>query len=135
MPKAASRATPARRRRGRRPSGSLPPHPCAPSLAAEAERPGPAAPTNEAGKGNPGAGSGERRAVALRDLPEAVRRELPNIVVSGSTYSTNSANRMLMVNGQILHEGDPVAPGVVLRQIKPRAAVLSFREHLYEIAF
>jgi general secretion pathway protein B len=78
---------------------------------------------------------GEKAVQAWRDLPDAVRRELPNIVVSGSTYSSSRESRMLMIGGQIFHEGDTVAKGVVLRTIKPRAAVFAYRDYLYELAF
>ena len=77
----------------------------------------------------------DSRIYAPRDLPESVRRELPNVTVGGSTYSTNSASRMLMINGQIFHEGDTVARGVVLQQIKPRAAVFAYKGYRYEMTF
>ena len=73
--------------------------------------------------------------MAQRDLPEAIRRELPGLTVSGSTYSSNRANRMLMVNGLIFHEGDTIANGLVLEQIRPHSAVLAFRGYRYELAF
>jgi general secretion pathway protein B len=56
-------------------------------------------------------------------------------VVSGSTYSSSRESRMLMIGGQIFHEGDTVAKGVVLRTIKPHAAVFAYRDYLYELAF
>ena len=62
----------------------------------------------------------------MRELPEDVRRALPPITVNGSTWSNDSASRMLMIGGQIYHEGDSVAPGVALEHIKPHAAVLAF---------
>jgi general secretion pathway protein B len=78
---------------------------------------------------------GDGRVYALRDLPEEIRRTLPNVAVSGSTYSTDRASRMLMINGQIFHEGDVVSNGLVLQQIKPRGAVFSFKGFRYETNF
>ena len=75
------------------------------------------------------------RIYAQRDLPDAVRRELPAVKVSGSTYSSNSASRMLMINGLIFHEGDTVANGLVLQQIKPHGAVLGFKGYRYQVEF
>ena len=83
----------------------------------------------------PAEGSADARIYALRDLPEEIRRTLPNVVVSGSTYSTDRASRMLMINGQIFHEGDVVSNGLVLQQIKPRGAVFSFKGFRYETGF
>ena len=81
------------------------------------------------------AASNADRVYALRDLPEDVRRALPAITVNGSTWSNDSASRMLMIGGQIYHEGDSVAPGVALERIKPHAAVLAFRGYRYEMTF
>ncbi len=83
----------------------------------------------------PAEGGGDARIYALRDLPEEIRRTLPNVAVSGSTYSTDRASRMLMINGQIFHEGEVVSNGLVLQQIKPRGAVFSFKGFRYETGF
>ena len=83
----------------------------------------------------PAEAGGDARIYALRDLPEEIRRTLPNVAVSGSTYSTDRASRMLMINGQIFHEGDVVSNGLVLQQIKPRGAVFSFKGFRYETGF
>ena len=102
------------------------------------------APRAAAGSAREGAARPERaassadsadRVYAMRDLPEDVRRALPAITVSGSTWSNDSASRMLMIGGQIYHEGDSVAPGVALERIKPHAAVLAFRGYRYELTF
>jgi general secretion pathway protein B len=61
----------------------------------------------------------------LADLPEAQRRELPPMVVSGAVQSPDPASRMLILDGQVLREGDAPAPGLVLERIGPRAAVFS----------
>ncbi len=82
-----------------------------------------------------GAASSASRVATLRELPDEIRKTLPNVTVSGSTYSNDSANRMLMINGQIFHEGDEVASGLVLQQIKPRSAVFAYKGYRYEIAF
>ena len=84
---------------------------------------------------HPAEGGGDARIYALRDLPEEIRRTLPNVAVGGSTYSTDRASRMLMINGQIFHEGDVVSNGLVLQQIKPRGAVFSFKGFRYETGF
>jgi general secretion pathway protein B len=39
-------------------------------------------------------------------------------------YSENVALRMVILDGQLLHEGDSAGPGVVVERIKPRSAVL-----------
>ena len=64
-----------------------------------------------------------------------MRRALPSLTVGGSVYSTTPANRFLFLNGQVVHEGDVVAPGVVLQLIKLKAAVLAFRGLRYQIEY
>ncbi len=71
--------------------------------------------------------------VRLADLPEARRRELPPLAVSGAVQSPDPAARMLIVDGQVLREGDAAAPGLVLERITPRAAVFSLRGQRFEI--
>lgn len=96
---------------------------------------GPARNADPAVAPRPAEGGGDARIYALRDLPEEIRRTLPNVAISGSTYSTDRASRMLMINGQIFHEGEVVSNGLVLQQIKPRAAVFSFKGFRYESGF
>jgi len=75
------------------------------------------------------------RVYAINELPDEVRRQLPAVTVGGSVYSATPANRILIVNGLVLHEGEQAAPELVLRQIKLKGAVLEFRGYRYEIAY
>jgi general secretion pathway protein B len=75
------------------------------------------------------------RVYARHELPEEIRRQLPVITVSGSMYSPDPASRFLIVNGQVVHEKAELGPEHVLVQIKLRAAVLRFKNVLYEITY
>ena len=77
----------------------------------------------------------EPRIHALSELPEAIRRELPQLTVGGSIYSDNAANRFLIINGQIFHEGDKLAPDLWLEQIRLKAAVLRYKDYRYTMRF
>jgi general secretion pathway protein B len=68
-------------------------------------------------------------------LPEDVRRQLPRLAVDGSVYSEQHAQRILIIGGQLFHEGDAVAPGVVLERIEPKSAVLRWHDWRYTIAY
>jgi len=72
---------------------------------------------------------------AIGELPEEIRRQLPTITVGGSMYSDDAARRMLIINGQLYHEHDQLAPGVTLEQIKLKAAILKFQGYKYSIVF
>ena len=77
----------------------------------------------------------DSRIVPFAELPDAVRRDLPKLVFGGSSYSGSASSRMVILNGQVFHEGDTVAPGLTLQQIKPKAAVLSFRDVRFEMSY
>lgn len=70
---------------------------------------------------------------AQGDLPEAVRTQLPALKVTGATHSNNPAYRMAIVNGQVLHEGDHAAPGLLLERIEPGRTVWTFRGYRYGV--
>ena len=78
---------------------------------------------------------GAARIPALAELPEEIRRQLPKVSIGASSFSKKAADRILVVNGQVLHEGDQITPDLVLQQIKLRAAVLAFKGLRYEIAY
>ncbi len=69
------------------------------------------------------------------ELPDTVRRELPKVAIGGASYSGDKASRMVIINGQIFHEGDTIASGLVLQQIKLKAAVLAYKGWRYQIDF
>ena len=71
---------------------------------------------------------------AQADLPEAVRAQLPSLKISGVTYSSNPVYRMAIVNGQVLHEGDPAGPGLLLEKIEPGSTIWSFKGYRYGLA-
>jgi general secretion pathway protein B len=80
-------------------------------------------------------GTTDNRVYAQSELPDDIRRQLPLIAVGGSMYSPVPANRILIINGQVLHEGERITPEVQLVQIKLKAAVLAFKGYRYELAF
>jgi general secretion pathway protein B len=75
------------------------------------------------------------RIYAQNELPEEIRRSVSALVVNGSVFAKNAADRFLIINGQIVHEKDTVAPDVVLEQIKQRAAVLQTKGYRFEITY
>lgn len=68
-------------------------------------------------------------------LPEDLKSQIPALVVGGSVYSPRPASRMVILNGQVFHEGDTLAAGLTLEQIRPKAAVLSLRGQRFELPF
>lgn len=75
------------------------------------------------------------RVYAVSELPPDVQRELPKLAISGSVHSDVASQRMLIVGGQVIVEGSELAPGAVLEQIRPKAAVVRFRGYRYSVGF
>jgi len=69
----------------------------------------------------------------LQQLPEAVQREVPRVAFGGYMYSANPADRLLLVDKSLRHEGEEVAPGLVLEKLLPRAAVMNYRGMRYRV--
>jgi len=73
------------------------------------------------------------RIYSLAELPEATRRELPKLAYGGGSYSGDKASRLAFLNGQVFHEGDTVAPGLVLKQVKQKGVILAYKGYRFEI--
>lgn len=58
------------------------------------------------------------------DLSPEQRAQLPQLNVNGASYSANPAHRMLIVNGAVVHEGQELAPGLILERIGLHQAVI-----------
>ena len=71
----------------------------------------------------------------LQQLPEAQQRDLPRVTFGGYMYSANPADRLLLVDKALRHEGEEVAPGLVLEKLLPKAAVMNYRGLRYRVAY
>jgi len=71
----------------------------------------------------------------LQQLPEPVQREVPRVAFGGYMYSANPADRLLLVDKVLRHEGEEVAPGLILEKLLPRAAVMNYRGVRYRVSY
>lgn len=97
-----------------------------------APAPPPAAAAPAAPKAEPAA-SAPGRIPPLRELPDALRRELPQLVVGGSMHSAQASQRMVILNGQLFHEGGQVTADLVVEQIRPKSVVLRYKQQRFEM--
>jgi len=67
----------------------------------------------------------------MADLPLAIQQELPSMSISVHAYSSKPAERLVGINGRLLHEGDSVAPGLTLEQITPAGMILSYKGYIF----
>lgn len=71
----------------------------------------------------------------LRDLPEPIQRQIPPITLGGYMYSKDPADRLLLIDKVLRHEGEEVAPGLVLEKLQPKAAIFSFKGYRYRVPY
>jgi general secretion pathway protein B len=71
----------------------------------------------------------------LQQLPESVQRDVPRVAFGGYMYSANPADRLLLVDKALRHEGEEVAPGLILEKLLPRAAVMNYRGVRYRVSY
>jgi len=69
----------------------------------------------------------------LQQLPDGVQSQIPRVAFGGYMYSANPADRLLLVDKALRHEGEEVAPGLVLEKLLPKAAVMNFRGVRYRV--
>jgi len=60
------------------------------------------------------------------DLPESIKQQLPNIVISAHVYSSNPSQRSIVINNKFLEQGEYVLDGLVLHEITADGAVLNY---------
>jgi general secretion pathway protein B len=71
----------------------------------------------------------------LRELPEAIARAVPPVSIGGYIYTKNPADRLLLVDKVLRHEGEELAPGLVLEKLLPKAAVMNYKGYRYKVAY
>ena len=71
--------------------------------------------------------------MSIAQLPPDVSQALPKLAISGSTWSDNPAYRMVILNGQVFHEGDKPGVDLTLEQITAKAVIFNFKGYRYSM--
>ncbi|MGX9714937.1 general secretion pathway protein GspB [Janthinobacterium lividum] len=79
--------------------------------------------------------SAEETVPGMRDLPEPIQRQIPPVAIGGYIYSKNPADRLLLIDKVLRHEGEELAPGLVLEKLQPKAAIFSFKGYRYRVPY
>ena len=69
----------------------------------------------------------------LAELAEDIRRQIPALTITGAVYSDNPAQRLLLVNNQVLPQGSLAAPEVTLEVIGTKSSTFSFRGNRFRL--
>jgi general secretion pathway protein B len=83
----------------------------------------------------PAAEPEDEKLLSLRELPEAIQRTVPPLTFGGYMYSKNPADRLLLIDKSLRHEGEEVAPGLVLEKLLPKAAVMNYKGYRYRVPY
>jgi general secretion pathway protein B len=86
-----------------------------------------------AGAGTPPAAAVPAPVLPLNSLAPELRSQIPPMVVGGAIYSDRPANRFVLINGQVVREGESAATGVTLERIGPKSAVMRWRDMRFEM--
>ncbi len=70
--------------------------------------------------------------IDFHELPESIKQELPAIIISAHVYSTNPAQRSIVINNNFMEEGDYVLDGLILYEITPNGAIFNYQGTLFK---
>jgi general secretion pathway protein B len=65
--------------------------------------------------------------VALAALPPETRTQIPAFNITGFLYAGSRSERSILIDNRLMHEGDQVAAGVLLEEMRPSYAIFSYR--------
>lgn len=68
------------------------------------------------------------------ELPADLQRELPALALGGTVYSADPGQRMVVLNGEVWHEGDRPANGVTVTEVRRKDVVLSYKGQRFILA-
>ena len=108
--------------------------PVTPAVAPVSATPAPRATTAPASTGPAGGSAAPAEAPLLSGLPEDLRRQIPALVITGVVHADNPAQRLLVVNNQVLTQDGQLGPDLVLETIGSRHSVFRFRGTRFRVA-
>ena len=108
--------------------------PVTPAVAPVSATPAPRAATAPAPTSPAGGSAAPAEAPLLSGLPEDLRRQIPALVITGVVHADNPAQRLLVVNNQVLTQDGQLGPDLVLETIGSRHSVFRFRGTRFRVA-
>ena len=105
-----------------------------PAVAPASATPAPRAATAPAPTSPTGSSAAPAEAPLLSGLPEDLRRQIPALVITGVVHADNPAQRLLVVNNQVLTQDGQLGPDLVLETIGSRHSVFRFRGTRFRVA-
>lgn len=103
-------------------------------MAPASATPAPRAATAPAPTSPTGSSAAPAEPPLLSGLPEDLRRQIPALVITGVVHADNPAQRLLVVNNQVLTQDGQLGPDLVLETIGSRHSVFRFRGTRFRVA-
>ncbi len=69
--------------------------------------------------------------LSIYEIPRDIRNSLPDIRITLQVFAKEPENRFAVVNGQRLLEGNELASGLVLVEVRKRGLVFSYRDYRF----
>lgn len=76
----------------------------------------------------------ENRIYRLKELPEQLKKTLPDFTITAFLYSATPSSRMVQINGFMLREGEDLSPGLKLEEITPDGVIMSSHTYHFSVA-
>jgi len=73
------------------------------------------------------------QAMMISELPDNVRKSIPNIEFAGHIYSSTVERRSVMINGRKMREGDAVSADLFLHAITPEGAEFDYQGYRFKL--
>ena len=105
-----------------------------PAVAPVSATPAPRAATAPAPTSPAGSSAAPAETPLLSGLPEDLRRQIPALAITGVVHADNPAQRLLVVNNQVLTQDGQLGPDLVLETIGSRHSVFRFRGTRFRVA-
>jgi general secretion pathway protein B len=74
-----------------------------------------------------------KKLYSYNELPDEIKKEVPQLFISTHMYSNDSADRLVSINGNIGREKQEIMPGITLDAILPDGAILRHKGYRFKI--
>ncbi|MDH3342111.1 MAG: general secretion pathway protein GspB [Gammaproteobacteria bacterium] len=69
--------------------------------------------------------------ITIDELPDDIRRQIPNMIFSAHVYSSEPLQRSIVINDRFMEEGEAVAFDLILVEITRHGAIFDFRDYRF----
>ncbi len=76
----------------------------------------------------------EKNVMTLNELPTSIRQEIPDIAISFHVYAAKPVERRVMINNELLRQGESIPPGLAVEQITPDGVVIGYKGYRFRHA-